>query len=296
MPRLSARSRAIRVRAPPRRSRQRARAPCPSMVTALATRRPPAGRAAQQASTTPSAVTPPPTNTASGRGSPDSAAGAEPGTTTRPGTPSAAALRAMRSRRSARGSTAMARLAGWTRIHSMPMLPEPAPTSHSSWPGTGASAANASARTSCLVICPSCSNASSGRPGIRGSGAVPGSRRHSIATMASRLCGRPSAGATTSCSLPRSASTVTGLGPNPRASSRARMSAAAVGSAVRARTRRPGCSSGCSSSRGRPTRLTTSTSSSGQPRRAAATETEEGWGSTTRCAAGRTRTRVAPMP
>ena len=177
VPRSPARSRPIRVRAPPRRSRQPARALCPSIVTALATSRPPAASASQQAGTTPSAVTPPPMNTASGRGSPASASGAEPATTTRPGTPSAAALRAMRSRRSARGSTAMARLAGWTRIHSMPTLPEPAPTSHSSWPGTGARAASASARISRLVICPSCSNASSGRPGTRGSGAAPASRR-----------------------------------------------------------------------------------------------------------------------
>ena len=159
------------------------------MVTAFATSRPPGASASQQASTTPGAVTPPPTNTASGAVSPASASGAAPADTRRPGTPSAAALRAIRSRRSARGSTAIARLAGWARIHSMPMLPEPAPTSHSSWPGTGASAASVSARTSRLVSWPSCSNASSGRPGVRGSGAAAGSRRHSIAMIARRLCG-----------------------------------------------------------------------------------------------------------
>jgi magnesium chelatase subunit D len=72
--------------------------------------------------------------------------------------------------------------------------------------------------------------------------------------------------------------------------------AAAVSCAVRASTRRPGCSSGCSSSRGRPTRLTTSTSLTGQPRRAAAKDTDDGCGSTRSRAGPSSRARVEPMP
>ena len=135
-----------------------------------------------------------------------------------------------------------------------------------------------------------------GQAGGAGRGAAPASSRQSTATMASRLCGRPSAGPTASAGPPRSASTVTGLPPNPRASSSARMSAAAEASAVSASTRRPGWSAGCSSSSGRPTRLTTSMSSSGQPSRAAASDTDDGWGSTLTRSAPRRRTRVDPMP
>ena len=59
------------------------------------------------------------------------------------------------------------------RIHSMPTEPHPAPTSQRSCPGKGARAASAAARTARLVSCPSCSKASSGRPGVRArSGAV----------------------------------------------------------------------------------------------------------------------------
>ena len=46
----------------------------------------------------------------------------------------------------------------------MPIEPAPAPTSQSSSPGRGIRWANAEARTSRLVSCPSCSYASSGRP------------------------------------------------------------------------------------------------------------------------------------
>ena len=52
----------------------------------------------------------------------------------------------------------------------MPMLPEPAPTSHSRSPGRGASAASVTARIPCLVICPSWTNASSGSGDMRSSG------------------------------------------------------------------------------------------------------------------------------
>ena len=56
---------------------------------------------------------------------------------------------------SAWDSMAMARQRGALRIHSIPIEPQPAPTSHSSCPGQGASAASVTARTSRLVSCPS---------------------------------------------------------------------------------------------------------------------------------------------
>ena len=60
---------------------------------------------------------------------------------------------------------------GWrgsASIHSIEMEPEPAPISHKSSPLRGASADSVTARMSRLVICPSCSNQSSGRPGVSG--------------------------------------------------------------------------------------------------------------------------------
>ena len=93
--------------------------------------------------------------TASGAGRPASAGGAAPLITSSPGTPSAAAFLLTRAARSGRASTAIARASGSARIHSMPMLPLPAPTSHSSRAGPGRSAASASARSSRRVIWPS---------------------------------------------------------------------------------------------------------------------------------------------
>ena len=85
-------------------------------------------------------------------------------TTCRPGTPSRAALR-----RSVRPGPGCARRrspgtggrCAPTRCRS---TRRPRPTSHSSWPGAGASRARAEARTSRLVSWPSCSYASSGSP------------------------------------------------------------------------------------------------------------------------------------
>ena len=74
----------------------------------------------------------------------------------------------MRSARACLRSTATARLAGSASIHSIATLPEPAPRSHNSSPRRGASALKVSARMARLVICPSCSNQSSGSPGARG--------------------------------------------------------------------------------------------------------------------------------
>ena len=53
------------------------------------------------------------------------AAGAEPVTIRRPGTPNASALRPMRAARSGSPSIAMARQARCARIHSIAMLPLP---------------------------------------------------------------------------------------------------------------------------------------------------------------------------
>ena len=53
-------------------------------------------------------------------------------------------------------------------IHSIATDPDPAPTSHSNSPRRGASAERVIARISRLVICPSCSNKSSGSPAARG--------------------------------------------------------------------------------------------------------------------------------
>ena len=135
-----------------------------SSVTALTTRRPPRGKASQAVSRTPARLAPPPTNTASGRGKPASASGAVPSTMVRSGTPSLAALRAMRAARSLFASIAIARFCGWRSIHSMPIEPEPAPMSQSISARRGASAASVAARMSRFVICPSCSNISSGKP------------------------------------------------------------------------------------------------------------------------------------
>ena len=57
----------------------------------------------------------------------------------------------IRATRANRLSIATARQDRWLRIHSMAMLPAPAPTSHNSCPGMGASRANVMARTSRLV-------------------------------------------------------------------------------------------------------------------------------------------------
>ncbi len=132
VPRVSSRSTEMRVSVPPCAAWAANSSASVSMVTAFAATRPPGRSAPQAAASTPDARAPPPTNTASGTGSPDSAAGASPMTSRRPGTPSDSALRAARAARSGRGSMPMARLAGWQSIHSMPMEPEPAQMSNSS--------------------------------------------------------------------------------------------------------------------------------------------------------------------
>ena len=89
------------------------RPPCVSSVTAFATRRPPAGACSRRPRRRRHRCMPPPMKTASGIGRPASAAGAGPSTTSRSGTPSAAALRrcAPRARRALRSATARFALA-----------------------------------------------------------------------------------------------------------------------------------------------------------------------------------------
>ena len=77
--------------------------------------------------------------------------------------PKALALLVIRERRTSSRSNATAQHPVPLRHHSIAILPEPAPTSHSSSPGRGASAVRVTARINCLVSWPSCAKASSGR-------------------------------------------------------------------------------------------------------------------------------------
>ena len=93
----------------------------------------------------------------------------------------------MRAARSARcRSIAIARMnSGSASIHSIATEPEPAPMSHSSSPRRGASDDSVTARTSRLVIWPSCSNRSSASPDVRAMMRAPGAASTSIATVLS---------------------------------------------------------------------------------------------------------------
>lgn len=154
----------IRCSVPPSRRYCPASSASVSRVTPCATIRPPAASACQHPSSTPS-VTPPPMNTASGVGSAARFSAASPSTTlTSPGASRSMLRRARAARRGLR-STPIAVAPGAARHHSIAIAPEPVPMSHRSSPGSGRRKANAWARTWRLVINPSCSNASSGRPG-----------------------------------------------------------------------------------------------------------------------------------
>ncbi len=174
--------------------------------------------------------------------------------------------------------------------------------SHRSSPGAGASAASVTARICRLVSCPSCSYASSGRPGTAPSRAAPGARRHSTATMLSAspgACAHASALVTpdiASAAPPSCASTRSRLGPKPRARSSAATSAGVSAPALSTSSRRPWCSAAASRATGRPTSVITSTSSTGQPSRAQAYETDEGCGSTRTPAAPSSAVSARPIP
>ncbi|CPU52142.1 Uncharacterised protein [Mycobacteroides abscessus] len=66
--------------------------------------------------------------------------------------PNFVALAAMEARRDGSISKAEALQPVPLRDHSTAILPDPAPTSQSRWPGRGPSAARVTARISCLVI------------------------------------------------------------------------------------------------------------------------------------------------
>ena len=142
---------------PPTRPPARSAAPAISSVTALATRRPPgrsASRRVEHAGIAAAAAD----EDASGRGG----RRAPPAPGRRRPQPAARRGRALRRMRAARiGPLPRRRGAGSTgrrSIHSIAIEPDPAPISHSSSPRQGASAASVTARTSRLVIWPSCSN------------------------------------------------------------------------------------------------------------------------------------------
>ncbi|MNC25029.1 hypothetical protein D3C75_731050 [compost metagenome] len=267
----------------------------------MATRRPPGRRLAQHRSSTPARVTPPPMKIASGCSRPCSAAGALPRISCRPGTPSASRLCSIKPWRPSSASMAKARQAGWARIHSMPIEPQPAPTSHSSSPGCGARRARVMARTSRLVSWPSCRKALSGNPASRCRRGASGVARHSMATRlsaATSLCGQSWAVPANSRSStpPKCSKTRRRLGPKPRSRSCVAIAAGLSPSLLSTSRRTPLCRWALSAARGRATSDTTCTSCSGQPRRAAARAQEEGIDSTRISAAGSWRARLAPTP
>ena len=209
------------------------------------------------------------------------------------GTPSDAALRPARSRRSRRRSTATAFAAGQANSHSMDTEPDPQPMSHSISSGAGRRLASVIARISAFVIWPSCSNQSSDRPGtlgrarasalrlrppppIRFSGPISArsnppavAARHALIRSAERFehmqLARPEAVLRHVCrNLGRRV-------PRPRS-----------GPTAVPRCRRWGRSV----SSGRPHSVTVSTSGSDQPRRPAARATEETCGTAIISAAG----------
>ena len=269
------------------------------MVTALTTNRPP-GRSARTAASS-TLLAPPPMNIASGCASPANAAGATPSMTSSPGTPNAAALRRMREARSLRASIAMARSEGSASIHSIATEPAPAPTSQSSSPRRGESAASVIARISRLLICPSCSKSASGSPGARASTRAPGEASTSMATALSGPTSprsKPAAvvARTRSRGPPSASSTVKRELPKPTSlSSRAR-AAGPSPSEVSASTRAPGCRCGRMRSSERACSESWVVSGSAQPSRAAARLKVEGAGTATVSRGSIWRNRTEPTP
>lgn len=121
--------------------------------------------------------------------------------------------------------------------------------SQRSSPGAGASAASVAARTYRLVSCPSCSYASSGRPGAAPSRSVPGSRTQSSARTCRasvRSCGQSAAVASRSRSAgpPSCSRTRTRVPPQPVRRSSAATSAGVPGPSPRTRSRAAGVEGG----------------------------------------------------
>ena len=171
---------------PPQRATPRSTRPASRSVTALTTSRPPGASASKACRAAPAIARAAADEHRVGLRQAGQAPRARALDDSQAGTPSAAALR--RDARGALGSRsiATARLAGSASIHSMAIEPEPAPTSHSSSPRRGASADSVIARISRLVIWPSCSNQSSGRPGARGRTRAPRSATTSSAIVFER--------------------------------------------------------------------------------------------------------------
>ncbi|EDT00005.1 hypothetical protein BamIOP4010DRAFT_6475 [Burkholderia ambifaria IOP40-10] len=203
--------------------------------------------------------------------------------------------------RSACDSIAIAWHDGCARIHSMPIEPLPAPTSHNSSPGAGASRPSVNARMSRLVSWPSWRYASSGRPGVSARRGASGPARQSSAIRLSaavsamgQSCARPSR--RRSSGPPRCSNTLMRVGPKPRAVSSAATVAGVRPSALSTNRRRPGSRWRTSVASGRPTSDTAPTSCSAQPSRAAASDSDDGAGSTRHSSADSSRASVAPTP
>ena len=267
----------------------------------MATRRPPGRRCCQQVSSTPSRVTPPPIKMASGVSRPLNASGALPRISCRPGTPRASRLCSIRLCRPASASIAKARQLGWVRIHSIPMEPLPAPTSHNSSPGMGARRARVMARTSRLVSWPSCLKAESGKPARRDRRGAFASARQSMAirfksatAVCSHACACPSI--RRSAGPPKCSNTLMRLEPKPRSTNNAAIKAGLLASLLNTNKRTPLARCALSAATGRATTDNVTTSCNGQPRRAAARDTDDGAGKINNSSAGTCRARLAPTP
>ena len=207
----------------------------------------------------------------------------------------------MRAARAASRSMAMARLAGSVSIHSTPTDPEPAPMSHSSSPLRGASAASVIARTSLLVIWPSCSNQSSRRPPARGMKRAPRSPTTSSAMVLSAAT--PSSAKVTaraprtrSRGPPIASRIVSREPPMPRAVRKAASFAGVEPSQDSASMRAQGCKCGAIASSARPCRDKVAQSCWLQPIRAAASAKAEGAGRQAISSARTCRVSSAPTP
>ena len=171
----------------------------------------------------------PPMKTASGAGSPASAAGARPSVRYRLATANFARFCRISAQASGSHSTAQTRPAGAASAISTLTLPVPAPTSHSVSPGRTASFASTAARTSCLVIgvLPR-RKASSGQPGTRAGSGGHGSTKSTLNGANSRFAIASTVSVTRrSAVLPRFSPTVAFTCPHP-ASANARQSVAGV--------------------------------------------------------------------
>ncbi len=86
------------------------------------------------------------------------------------------------------------------------------------------------------------------------------------------------------------------LGPKPRAASSAAIAVGVLPSPLKTKRRVPACRCAFSIASGRPTSEIVATSCNGQPRRAAASDSDDGAGSTRSSSAGSCRASVAPTP